>query len=198
MAINSYATLKPAVANWMNRGDLDAVIGDFITLAEARIASDLRVRRMLTTVTLNTVAGATVPLPVGWLEFDALRYNGRPVEFMTSDQLSNRYGQLTGEPQYYTIEADQLVLGPTPANVYALTARYYKQLDPLETSGTNWLITSKPNLYLYAALAEASLFVKKPDDAASWAGLYGGILDAIKVEDEVAKHSGSQLRVMTR
>lgn len=198
MAINSYATLQAAVANWMNRGDLAAVVPDFITLAESRIASDLRVRRLLVTTTLTTSPGGTVALPAGWLEFEALRYNGCPVDLVTSEQLADRFGQNTGEPLKYTIEGDQLVLGPTPAGVYALSARYYKQLDSLETTGTNWLLTSKPNLYLYAALAEGALFVKNTNDAASWAGLYEGILDKLHTEDETAKHSGSTMRVMAR
>lgn len=198
MAINSYTGLVSAVTNWMNRGDLAAVVPDFIALAESRIATDLRVRRLLTTTTLTTTAGGTVPLPAGWLEFDALRYNGRPVDFMTSEQIADRFGRCSGEPRYYTIEGDQLVLGPVPADVYTLTARYYKQLDPLEQTGANWLLSSKPNLYLYAALGEAALFVKKNDDAASWAGLYGGILEGLHSEDRNAKHSGSTLRVMPR
>lgn len=198
MAINSFAALQAAVINWMNRGDLATVVPDFIALAEARIATDLRVRRLLTSTTLITTPGGTVALPSGWLAFEALRYNGCPVDLMTSEQLADRFGQNTGEPLKYTIEGDQLVLGPTPANAYTLSARYYKQLDPLEVTGTNWLLTSKPNLYLYAALAEACLFVKKKDDAASWAGLYGGIVEALHTEDETAKHSGSQLRVIAR
>jgi hypothetical protein len=198
MAINSYVALQAAVINWMNRGDLATVVPDFIALAEARIATDLRVRRLLITTTLNTVAGGTVPLPDGWLEFEALRYNGRPVEFLTSQQIADRFGENTGEPANFTIEGDQLVLGPEPADVYALSARYYKKLDPLEQTGTNWMLMSKPNLYLYAALAEACLFVKKPDDAASWAGLYGGVVEAMHTEDEAAKHSGSPLRVIPR
>ncbi|SEF19452.1 hypothetical protein ABL840_05030 [Variovorax sp. NFACC27] len=198
MAINSYTTLQAAVANWMNRGDLVAVVPDFISLAESRIATDLRVRRLLTTIQLSTVANGTVPLPAGWLEFEALRYNDRPIDLLTSEQIADRFGQGSGEPAYYTIEGDQLVLGPTPDGVYTLDARYYKQLDPLATTGANWLLTSKPNLYLYAALAEACLFVKKKDDAASWAGLYGGIVESLHVEDAKAKHSGSPLRVIPR
>ncbi|MET3390642.1 hypothetical protein ABIC33_001265 [Variovorax sp. 1140] len=198
MAINSYTALQAAVSNWMNRGDLATVVPDFISLAESRIATDLRVRRLLTTTTLSTVPSGTVALPDGWLEFEALRCNGRPLDFLTSEQIADRFGTNTGEPAYYTIEGDQLVVGPPPADVYPLDARYYKQLDPLATTGTNWLLTSKPNLYLYAALAEACLFVKKKDDAASWAGLYSGIVDALHTEDKAAKHSGSTLRVMAR
>ncbi|RQO57037.1 hypothetical protein DBV14_09515 [Variovorax sp. KBW07] len=198
MAITSFTGLKSAVANWMNRGDLDAVIPDFIALAESRIATDLRVRRLLTTVTLNTAANGTLPLPTGWLAFESLRLNGRPVDFMTSEQLAAQFTDGAGRPSYYTVEADQLVFGPAPDGVYPVVARYYKQLEPLATTNENWLLTSKPNVYLYAALAEGALYVKKPDEAASWAGLYGGVVEAMHTDDETAKHSGSTLTVRHR
>jgi len=195
MAINSYATLQAAVINWMNRGDIATVVPDFIALAESRIATDVRVRRLLKTATLSTVAGLGVALPARWLEFKSLHCNGRPLEFMTLDQLAARFGDQTGEPFYYSISGETLVFGPVPSDVFSITALYYEQLEPLEISATNWLLTSKPNLYLYAALGEASLFVKKPDHAASWAGLYGGIVDAMHTEDSKATHSGAPLVV---
>lgn len=198
MAINSYPALKASVINWMNRGDLDSVAGDFIALAESRIATDLRVRRLLATATLTTAPGAGVALPPGWLEFKSLRLNGRSLDFLPADMLADQFDNFTGLPNYYSIEGDTIVFGPAPDGVYSVPVRYYKQLDPLEQAGTNWLLTSKPNLYLYAALAEASLFVKKKDDAASWAGLYGGIIDAMHTEDETSMHSGSNLTVRAR
>ena len=199
MAITNYTGLQAAVANWMNRGDLAAVVPDFIALAESRIATDLRVRRLIATLTMNTVAGQSLALPAGWLEFKSLRWNGRPLDFLTPEQAAGQFSQaFTGEPRYYTLEADRLVFGPAPDGVYPIVASYYKQLDPLATTDTNWLLTSKPNLYLYAALAEGSLFVKKPDDAASWAGLYGGIIDAMHTEDKTSMHSGSTMAVRAR
>ncbi|WP_432445578.1 phage adaptor protein [Variovorax paradoxus] len=47
----------------MNRGDIAAVVPDFIALAESRIATDVRVRRMLKAATLSIVAGLGVALP---------------------------------------------------------------------------------------------------------------------------------------
>lgn len=195
MAINSYDTLKTAVINWMNRGDLAAVVPDFISLAEVRIAADLRVRRMLKTATLDTVAGAGIALPAGWLEFKTVHFNGRPLEFMTLDQLAGRFGDQTGEPFYYSISGESIVFGPTPSDVFPVTVQYYEQLDTLETVATNWLLTLKPNLYLYAALGEASLYVKKPEHAASWFGMYEGIVQSMRTEDATATHSGAPLVV---
>ena len=36
MAITTYAELKTAVGDWLNRSDLDSVIPNFISLAEAQ------------------------------------------------------------------------------------------------------------------------------------------------------------------
>ena len=37
MALDNYANLKDAVADWLDRSDLDSRIPDFISLAEARV-----------------------------------------------------------------------------------------------------------------------------------------------------------------
>ena len=46
MAIDTYATLKTGVANFLSRSDLTSRIPEFISLAEDRVAQDLRVRAM--------------------------------------------------------------------------------------------------------------------------------------------------------
>ena len=51
MALDSYAGLKAAVGDWLNRADLAAVIPDFIAMAEAqlsrRLVMDGPVREMM-------------------------------------------------------------------------------------------------------------------------------------------------------
>ena len=56
MAITTYAELQTAVKNWSKRNDLDSIIPDFIRLAELRVNRNLRIRKMETRVTTNTVA----------------------------------------------------------------------------------------------------------------------------------------------
>ena len=53
MSIATYAELKTAVANWLQRTDLTSYIPDFITIAESQIASDLKVREMEKRVTAS-------------------------------------------------------------------------------------------------------------------------------------------------
>jgi hypothetical protein len=59
MALNNYSDLKTSVANYLGRSDLTSAIPDFITLAEIRLARQLRLRQMLQTVTSNTRAAIT-------------------------------------------------------------------------------------------------------------------------------------------
>lgn len=75
-AINNQATLRTAVADWLNRNDLsDTLIDSFVEIGEARIYEELRVP------TLEALAGFTVTeshitLPSGFNELIELRKVG--------------------------------------------------------------------------------------------------------------------------
>jgi len=56
MAINTFATLKTAVANWLNRDDLTDRIPEFISLAESRLSRELETRGQEKRATLTTSA----------------------------------------------------------------------------------------------------------------------------------------------
>jgi hypothetical protein len=49
MALDTYSNLKTSIANYLNRSDLTSYLGDFITLTEARLNRELRVREMVNT-----------------------------------------------------------------------------------------------------------------------------------------------------
>ena len=57
MAIDSYANLKTALANWLDRSDLTSRLDEFIELAEARFADDIRIRAMETSATQVLTSG---------------------------------------------------------------------------------------------------------------------------------------------
>ena len=66
MAINSFVTLKTAVANWLDRDDLSDRIPEFIAINEAVFNRVLRIRPMETIVTAATVGGTkSYDLPTG-------------------------------------------------------------------------------------------------------------------------------------
>ena len=71
MALANYTDLLASIAGWLNRTDLTAVIPDFVTLAEARIARDLRLRRQVTLASvIVSDENVTAALPTGFLEIE--------------------------------------------------------------------------------------------------------------------------------
>ena len=197
MAISNIVELQAAVAEWMNRPQLAPKVPDWITLAESRIAKTLRVSRMIASASLPTVIDQRgVDLPAGWLEFKAVTVDGSPIDYMPADQL---YARNASSPNtMYSIEGGQLLLGPIPGAVFNVDIRYYKRLDALENSSTNWLLQDHPDVYLYGALIEGALYVKNQNEAGQWGTLFDKAIAEVTSADRAAAISGSLLRIRSR
>lgn len=197
MSLANYTDLLASVASWMNRTDLTAVIPDFVTLAESKIARDLRLRKQLINSTLTTLTTTrAVSLPADWLAFENVTIvNYPPLTYITLDQMDMKYPEagFSGPPFVYTMEGDSVLFGPTPDAAYTVLINYYARFPAL-SGGTNWLMTNYPNIYLYACLREASLFTMNPA-AQQWDGLYKTEIQAAEKLDSEGLHSGSVLVV---
>lgn len=202
MSIGTYTELQAAVTSWLHRMNLAANVPDFVALAEARLARDLRLSRMITSATLATVANtATVALPTGWLEWRRLRVTApsQAMDYLSANQWGEKYTAAeVGLPVHYMVEGSNLVLGPTPDSVYSVEALYYKMPDALSVTASNWLLTAHPGLYLWAALAEAAPFMAADQRIATWEGKYQSDLTAARAADARAISSGSNLRARAR
>ena len=75
MAINTYATLQTAVANWLDRSDLTDRIPEFIDLAEARINRALRIRLMESVSVISLVGGTKrYAIPSDYLQLRTIKF----------------------------------------------------------------------------------------------------------------------------
>ena len=199
----TYAGLHASIAAYLKRSDLTSQIPDFIVLAEARIARDLRIRSQVTSTTLTTVAGQQwVALPTGWLEFENVTVSGNPdqqLNYVNIQHLDTKYpgNSTTGLPAVYSIEGQQILFGPTPDTAYTVPVLYYKRYDPLATTPTNWLLANHPSIYLYAALAEAAPFLYEDDRAPFWEAKYTKDTADLQKIDDAGQFSGSVLKVRT-
>lgn len=198
----TYTGLLASIAQWLDRDDLTAVIPDLVTLAEGRIARDLRLRNQIISGSLTCVAGTQeVALPTGWLEFENLGISGTPgrqLTYETPEQLDTRFPSGIGnaKPAAYTIIGTNIVLAPPPDSAYTLDAIYYKKLEPLVSASTNWLSLNFPAVYLFAALAEAAAFLDQDDNRVSrWTAKYLYEVKTLQQQDDEAIRSGSALRV---
>ena len=200
MAITTYAELKTAIANWLNRDDLTSVIPDFISLAEADMDRKVRHWRMEERATANIDARYT-QLPSGFME--AVRFHldvdERPIELVTPLSLQTyrrRNADTTGRPQYYSIIAGQLEVWPTPDGTYTGELYYYARTAALTDSNTsNWILQYFPDAYLYGALMHSAPYLVDDQRTGVWASLYQAAIDGINSNNEKAKFGGSGLRM---
>ncbi len=205
MALGTFTELKDALADWLDRSDLTDRIPDFITLAEARLNRDVRIRPMEVRSSMETTAGQRYfNLPGGYLQMRNMQINSNPItplEYITPEMLDRLYGSdTTGKPKAYTLIGDEIQLAPIPDSDYTVEMAFYEKFTPLGdgTSGTvtsNWLTLNAPDVLLYGALLEAEPFIKNDERIALWLNAYNGAVKKIQDADARDRHSGSAMRI---
>ena len=203
MAIGTFAQLKTAAANWLDRSDLTDRIPEFIALAEARFNRILRTRDMETVSTaISTAAGTReYSLPTGFVqmkEFHLTTDPLTPLAYITPEMMTRIWaGSGRGKPEVFTIIADNVRLGPNPDAVYTTSMLYYKTFTALSDSATtNDMLTNNPDVYLYGTLLEAEPFIMNDQRVQLWGMAFEKAIGDIQNQDNKDRHSGSQLRVM--
>ena len=205
MALGTFTELKDAIADWLDRSDLTARIPDFITLAEARINRELRIRPMEVRSTMETTSGQQYfNLPGGYIQMRNIQLNTNPtapLEYITPEMLDRLYGSsATGKPRAYSLIGDEIQLAPIPDTAYTLEMAFYEKFTALGdgTSGTvtsNWLTINAPDILLYGSLMEAEPFIKNDERIAVWLQAYRDGIDKLQKADANDRLSGSSMRV---
>lgn len=190
MAIANLTDLQSAIADWVNRSDVTARIPDFIMLAEARMMRKQRMRLFETESSLSTVVGSRyVALPADyreplnlWLNWDSGR---QALNYMPADLMET--STASGPPQYWAIDAANIAFQRPTDQVYSLTFRYIERLALSDAAPTNILLTTYPDAYLTATLAEAFRYLKDPDQAKIWDDKHNQISHDIRELEERSK-----------
>tara|TARA_Y100000004_G_scaffold58336_1_gene64961 strand:+ start:30 stop:656 length:627 start_codon:yes stop_codon:yes gene_type:complete len=196
MAITTYSELKTAIANWLDRTDLDDRIPEFIQLAEARHRRDFKIRRMETRVTANTIADTEYySLPDNFTAMRNIQLNTdpkTPLEYLTPEQMDRiKGGSTKGKPKAYSIIGNSFQLRPIPDGVYEIEMLYYKYFTALSDSNTtNDMLTYHPDLYLYGSLVEAEPYLQNDKRIQTWAGFYDRAKQDLITTNERDRHSG--------
>ncbi len=201
MAITTYAELQTAVKNWSKRTDLDSIIPDFIRLAELRVNRNLRIRKMETRVTSDTVASQEYyGLPTNFLQMRGFKLNTAPLtdlDYLTPEMMDRTWaGSLTGKPRAYTIVGDEVRLGPKPDAAYTMEMLYYQAPTSLSDSNTsNFMLTANPDSLVYAALIELNSYSANDTAIIKYTQLFNEAINAIQTEDDRDRSSGGALQV---
>jgi len=206
MAINTFATLKTAVADFLNRDDLTSAIENFIALAEAQINRDIRHLNMETrssgSISKNDEYMKT---PSDWLETIRLHLtaNGTsPLDLMSRASMADKRASnedASGTPTHYTHADGQIQLYPTPSADTKLELLYYAKPTALSSSNANnWLLLEAPDVYLYGALLHSAPYLGEDERIAVWAQMYSASVTQLNQSSENARFSGSGLKLKIR
>ena len=196
----TFTSLQEDVRRYLERGGAtDPIVYDqiprLITLAERRIARELKIQGFQTVVNTTLQAGLAVyPKPDRWRDTISMNvgtganYNTHSPVFTRSYEYVRSYWPNeteTGTPVFYAdYNYSNWIFAPTPDANYPLEVLYY-ELPPLldETNQTNWLTEFAPNVLLYGVLVEATPFVKDDERVQLWQSYYDRALAAINGED---------------
>jgi len=195
MTLSTYADLKSAVADWLERSDLAGRIPDFISLAESRLNRLFRGRMSEVNTVLAASAGVrTVALPGGYSEPVSLRLAGcvDPLRFVDPTLMEVRTD--AGQPKYWTIDGGSLVFERPTDKAYAVTLRHLRKFALSDAEPSNPILADYPDLYLFGALLEAAPFLRDADLLA----LFQTRFDVALREANAKEHENrarSQLRV---
>lgn len=161
MALANYSDLLAAVASWLNRSDLTAVIPDMIALAEAEFNRTLRTMEMEGRATATT--GSAVAVPSDFIGLRSVFINDAPLAYVSASDFFSLDVDSSGTPAYYTIADGQFFFKPTPSSS-TVEITYYQKIPALTASNTtNWLMTKHPDLYLFATLAQGEFYTWDDD-----------------------------------
>jgi len=203
MAISTYAELKTAAANWLDRSDLGDRIPEFVTMAEAEFNRKIRQPEMVTRDDSFTIDGQYEAMPTDALEIQRIVLDQTPVitlEYITPNEISEKRSGLsgTGRPIYYSIVGQNLEFVRTPDSAYTASIMYYKRITALSDSApSNWLLTDHPDIYLYGTLLQSAPFLMFDERIPMWEKMLNDRLESLKIQGERERH-GSPIRMMAQ
>lgn len=201
--ITDYASLKTAIADLLNRDDLDAAIGTFIAVMEAQTEEQLRLRQMLARMPFD-VGNEYEDLPADFLETRAFSLNtvpATPLTFATLDSMEvyKRDNPGTGKPTQFSIVGEQFQFLKVPDTTYSATLLYYQKIPRLsDTQTSNWLLQARPDLYLYGAALNSAPYLKEDARIQTWSTFYQNAIDSMQVADDRAQTASNNLKAKAR
>lgn len=174
MALDTFANLKTAIANHLERDDLTSEIIDFITLAESRHKNEIRFRDMIKR-SQASLTGRFLALPTDFLEAKTIRLLTNPVTVLEEINLHqmNRVRRVaTRTPAFFTVH-EEFEFDVTPDSAKTAEIIYYSELAALsDSNASNALLARSPDAYLYGALVASAPFVMDDRRIQTWEDRY--------------------------
>ena len=200
----TYAELKTAISNYLNRSDLTSDIDTFIDNVEAELNRRLRTKDMIKRATA-TADSQYLTVPTDWIEAINVEITSndfsplfqQSIESLDVYRKSNNNS--TGQPIYFAMVDDSIELAPTPDAEYTLQLTYYAKISALSDSNTsNFVSVSHPDVYLYGALKHASIFLMEDERIPMFTQQFEKALEEMRLEQEKAAFGKGSLMMRRR
>ena len=203
----TYSQLLELIPAYSERQDAAfiAQVPTFISLAENRIATDMKQQGFQTVVTGTLPTGPSLAKPAFWRETISFSYTDatgerHPLFLRPLEYLRNYWpnASTTGTPEFYgDYNAANFVFAPTPDFAYAFELVYYARLQPLsDTNDTNWMTLNVPQALFSACMVESCRFSQNAARQATWEDMYMSSNGSIKQEN--AERMADRNTVFTR
>ena len=183
----NYTSLQAAITEWLQSTAATGSVEQIIQIAEGRLKNDVIARSIEKQLVGNTTQ------PVVFLPTD-LNVIQRLVVYKSQTEHSvliqapasaESKTNTVGFPKSYNLLDQSMILYPTPDAAYRYILYYIPTVRPLtDSQPTNWLIERAPNVYLYACLKEAAVFIKDWESAGQYEGMYLTSLAGITSADD--------------
>lgn len=207
----TYDTLTTAIIDYAERNDANFVsqIPLFIMLGERRVARDLKILGLKIAITDNFIPNdGVIAKPTRWLNDSSFNI-GTGTGFNTRQYLLQRSVEWcrlywpdptqTGTPKYYASDYNYnfWFIVPTPGAAYPYEILYYQTPQLIDdTTSSNFLTESAPEILIFASLAEAIPYLKDDERIKVWEQKYSdarqalGNEDIIRIQDAFSKRGG--------
>lgn len=196
MALDTYAGLQAAIADYAHNDDIAERIPDFIRSAELAIHRRLRVFPKEVESSLTLASGArAVTLPAGFGSPIALWdvSGGQRCElFMMLPEALPVDAKNTGAPRFWAIDRTSIALDKASDKARQILLRYLQAAYLSDSVQTTPLFARAPDLYLYGALSFAAPYCRDNAQAATWRAEYLRILREVATEG--ARSKDAELR----
>lgn len=191
----TYSSLLDDARRYLERGftaESDYLVYEqlprLVTMAERRIARDLKIQGFIRVVTTPLQIGVAVyRKPDRWRDTVSMTVDGINI-FSRSYEYIRSYWPTessTATPEFYAdYDYNHWIIAPAPVAASTLEIVYYEMPRLLGTDAeTNWLTEYAPDLLLYATLLEATPFLKRDERIQVWQGMYQNAAQALNGED---------------
>ena len=181
MAFADTLDLRTAVVEAVGDASIAEVFDRLVLLAESKLNRTLRTRQQITRAPV-VVVDQVAALPVDFAQLSGLYHRGYEVLGTNLQR---------GARGMYAV--DTAIRGPN--GIYEI--EYYAKLPTLTVSlaGSNWLLQTYPDVYLYAVAVEAVRHLRDPEQALMFQAALEDALASVRADDASARYATARIRV---